>query len=128
MLWFFQSHNPEHKEIKRSISSWCLLLSACLLNNNYVCVSLRVCALPPLVSGCQVVTLLHQDVESTSFVAVADVQQDLAAHLGVTIVTGLTVHTHHAVYATLLNKDTRKGEHQEKTTTRVIHQKRRGGK
>lgn len=81
----------------------------------YVCVFvralLRVRALPPLVSRCQVVTLLHQDVESTGFIAVADVQQDLTAHSGVSIVTGLTVHAHHAVYAALLDDDHRqKGE------------------
>ena len=57
--------------------------------------------------GCQVVTLFHQDVESTGFVAVADVQQDLAAHPGVAIVTGLAVHAHHAVYTTLLGEDRR---------------------
>lgn len=70
----------------------------------FVCVRalLRICALPPLVSRCQVVTLFDQDAESTGFVAVADVQQDLTAHSGVAIVTSLTVHTHHAVYTTLL--------------------------
>ena len=68
---------------------------------------LRVRALPPLVSGCQVVALLHQDIEGTSFVAVADVQQDLSAHPGVAIVTSLTVHAHHAVYTTLLGEDRR---------------------
>lgn len=67
----------------------------------------RVRALPLLVSCCQVVTLFHQDVESTSFVAVADVQQDLTAHPGVAIVTSLTVHAHHAVYTTLLGKEQR---------------------
>lgn len=72
-----------------------------------VCVRalVRVRALPPLIPRCQVVTLLHHDIESTSFVAVADVQQDLAAHPGVAIVTGLTVHAHHAVYTTLLGRD-----------------------
>lgn len=68
---------------------------------------LPVRTLPPLISCCQVVTLFHQNVESTGFVAVADVQQDLAAHPGVAIVTGLTVHAHHAVYTTLLGKDQR---------------------
>lgn len=77
--------------------------------------------MPPLVSCCQVVTLFHQDVESTGFIAVADVQQDLTAHPGVSIVTGLTVHTHHAVYTTLLDKrrgGMRRGEGQwgENTT------------
>lgn len=63
--------------------------------------SLRVSALPPLVPRCQIVALLHQDVERPSFVAVADVEQDLTAHPGVAIVTGLAVHAHHAVDATL---------------------------
>lgn len=67
----------------------------------------RVCALLPLVSGRQVVTLFHQNVESARLVAVADVQQDLATHSGVAIVTVLTVHAHHAVYATLLGNDRR---------------------
>ena len=69
------------------------------------CALIRIRALLPLVPCCQVVTLLHHDIESTSFVAVADVQQDLAAHPGVAIVTGLTVHAHHAVYTTLLGRD-----------------------
>lgn len=72
-----------------------------------VCVFVRVRALPPLVPGGQVVTLLHQDVEGAGLVAVADVEQDLAAHPGVAIVTRLAVHAHHAVYAALLANDRR---------------------
>lgn len=81
------------------------LCSVCL----HVCMHthLRVRALPPLISCRQVVTLFHQNIESTGFVAVADVQQDLAAHPGVAIVTSLTVHAHHAVYTTLLGRHSR---------------------
>lgn len=69
-----------------------------------VCPLLRVRAFPPLVSRCQVVTLFHQDVEGTGLIAVADVQQDLAAHPGIAIVPGLAVHAHHAVQTTLLHE------------------------
>lgn len=76
-----------------------------------VCVYLiRVCALLPLISSCQVVTLFHQNIESTSFVAVADVQQDLTAHSGVAIVTILAVHAHHAVDTTLFHIERRQRE------------------
>lgn len=67
----------------------------------------RVRALPPLVSRRQVVTLLHLDVEGAGFVVVADAQEDLPAHLGVAIVTSLTVHAHHAVDAALCGRDVR---------------------
>lgn len=73
-----------------------------------MCALVRVCALLPLISSRQVVTLLNQNVESASLVAVADVQQDLAADSGVAIVTGLTVHAHHAVDATLQGNDRRR--------------------
>lgn len=68
-----------------------------------VCVRalLRICALPPLISYCQVVTFFHKDTESAGLVAVADIEQDLAAHLCVAIVTGLAVHAHRAVYTAL---------------------------
>lgn len=62
---------------------------------------LRVSALLLLISSGEVVTLLYQNVESTSLVAVADVQQNLTTYSGVAIVTGITVHAHHAVYAAL---------------------------
>lgn len=71
------------------------------------CAFVRVGALPPLVPGGQVVALLHQDVEGAGLVAVTDVEQDLAAHPGVAIVTRLAVHAHHAVYAALLANDRR---------------------
>lgn len=68
---------------------------------------LRVCALSPLVAYRQVVTLFHQNTERTGLVAVADAEQDLAAHLRVAIVTGLAVHAHRAVYAALRGQDER---------------------
>lgn len=66
-----------------------------------VCARLRVSALLPLVSSCEVVTLLYQNAESAGLVAVADVQQNLTADSGVAIVTSITVHAHHAVDAAL---------------------------
>lgn len=66
-----------------------------------VCACLRVSALLPLISSCEVVTLLYQNAESAGLVAVADVQQNLTAYSGVAIVTGITVHAHHAVDAAL---------------------------
>lgn len=66
-----------------------------------VCACLRVSALLPLISSGEVVTLLYQNAESAGLVAVADVQQNLTAYCGVAIVTGITVHAHHAVDAAL---------------------------
>lgn len=72
---------------------------------DFVCVCvhvfLRVSALLPLISGGKVVTLLYQNIESTGLVAVADVKQNLTTYSGVAIVTGITVHAHHAVDAAL---------------------------
>ena len=68
-----------------------------------MCVSAhsRVRALSLLVPGGEVLALFHQHVESPGLEAVADLQQYLPAHPGVTIVTSLTVHAHHAVYTAL---------------------------
>lgn len=62
---------------------------------------LRIRPLLPLVCNGQVPAALHQDVEGTSFVDVVDVEEDLTADLHTAIVTGLTVHTGHAVNARL---------------------------
>lgn len=72
-----------------------------------MCVGLRVSALLLLISSCEVVTLLYQNAESAGLVAVADVQQNLTAYSGVAIVTGITVHAHHAVDAALWGNDRR---------------------
>jgi hypothetical protein len=64
-------------------------------------VPLRICVLLPLIPGGQVATLLHQDIESACLIAVADVQQQLPTHIGVAIVTSLTLHTHHTVQTAL---------------------------
>lgn len=69
-----------------------------------VLLHVRIRALLPLISRCQIVTLFDQDVESSGLVAVADVEQDLAAHSGVAIVPGVTVHAHHAVDAALFEQ------------------------
>lgn len=70
---------------------------------DFVCVHvcLRVSALLPLISSGEVVTFLYQNIESTGLVAVADVKQNLTTYAGVAIVTGITVHAHHAVDAAL---------------------------
>lgn len=76
-------------------------MRVCVCAGARVCAYLRVSALLPLVSCCEIVALLYQNAERAGLVAVADVQQNLTAYSGVAIVTGITVHAHHAVDAAL---------------------------
>lgn len=62
---------------------------------------LRICPLFLFISYGQISAILDKNVEPTSFVAVADVQKDLATDLHVAIVSSFTVNTHHAVKAGL---------------------------
>ena len=57
-----------------------------------------------LIHNGQVSATLHQDVESTCFVAVVDLQKDFTTDLHVAIVTSFTVYAQHAVNAGLDEK------------------------
>lgn len=63
--------------------------------------SLRICPLFLFISYGQVSAVLDNNVEATSFVAVADVEKNFTSDLHVAIVSCLTVNTHHAVKAGL---------------------------
>jgi len=54
-----------------------------------------------LIHNGQVSATLHQDVESTCFVAVVDLEKDFTTDLHVAIVTSFTVYAQHAVDAGL---------------------------
>lgn len=101
-----QQHNEEYKDwtFDTNVEVKCQMLSS-----GGVKAFLRVCAQPPLVPCPQVVTFFHVDIEGPRFIVVADVQEDLAAHLGIAIVTSLAVHAHHAVDAALWGQHKKSG-------------------